>query len=321
MDLIVKQASALSPEEQTALGITGIPQAWPIESFPYSGTVPTGFTQMTDVEMQAIKDNNQAAYDAWAESKRPIITPVSPVQDVRSVGTKNSHTMQSCGAVKGQFTSSNQGASITLSNKSVDGFTFTYSSAIVPRIGDYVFQDNFCNRAWITAVDTVASTVTFDHETVRPSLSEGVSHYSKGYYIDTDIPDWFSPMYLWGLTTKCFWSGSHDGRNDLVELSIVDTNDMFKDDGICGAVFGCTAAEADVMLRATGWDLNGEYGHWTKYYDESMVVNISGRTFMTPDGAPGQVLPHLVCRIAYFTSLTDSTLNEIFLDYFFTAEI
>lgn len=81
MDLIVKQASALTTEEKTTLGITGIPDSWPIESYPYVDVVPDGFTQMTDSDMQAIKDNNQAAYDAWLQSLRPIVNtpPENPV--------------------------------------------------------------------------------------------------------------------------------------------------------------------------------------------------------------------------------------------------
>lgn len=82
MELIVKQASALNSDELAALGITGIPPAWPIESYPYDGVdCPEGFTVMSDTDMQTIKDNNQAAYDAWLQSLRPIVQqpPASPV--------------------------------------------------------------------------------------------------------------------------------------------------------------------------------------------------------------------------------------------------
>lgn len=74
MDLIVKQASVLTTQEKKDLGILGIPDAWPIESYIYDGqNVPAGFTVMTDASMQAIKDNNQAAYDAWLQTLRPVI--------------------------------------------------------------------------------------------------------------------------------------------------------------------------------------------------------------------------------------------------------
>ena len=80
MDLIVKKASALTAEEKAAMGITGIPENWPIESFPYTGTVPVGFEQMTDVEFDALKANNQAAYDAWLASiKTQIVQASQPI--------------------------------------------------------------------------------------------------------------------------------------------------------------------------------------------------------------------------------------------------
>lgn len=78
MDLIVKKASALTSDEKIADGVTGIPDNWPIESYPYTGTLPSGFEQMTDVDMQVLKDNNQAAYDAWLQSLRPISPPPAP---------------------------------------------------------------------------------------------------------------------------------------------------------------------------------------------------------------------------------------------------
>ena len=330
MDLIVKKASTLTDNEKISLGILGIPNEWPIESFPYSGTVPTGFELMTDSALVQLKTNNQAAYDAWLNALRPIVQdpPPSPVNAqnipyVQPIGLKNDHSMQPWGAIKGQFISSDQSCVITLSNKSTDGLTFTYNSdiPITPRIGDYVFQNNFCLRAWVTVVDPVAHTITFDNETIKPTLSEGVGHYSKGYYISKFIPDWFTPMYLWGVSSSFFWSSDHKGKNDLIELSIVDANDFFMSDEFCAQAFGCTAEQAGPYLESTGWDLNGEYGHWTKYYDESCAVNLTGKTIMTPDGAPGELIPNLECRISYFTSLSDSTVNEIFLDYFLTAKI
>lgn len=80
MDLIVKPALALSAEEKAAMGITGIPEAWPIESYPYTGTVPSGFTQMTDVEFDALKANNQAAYDAWLAAIKVQIVQSNPMK-------------------------------------------------------------------------------------------------------------------------------------------------------------------------------------------------------------------------------------------------
>jgi|WetSurMetagenome_2_1015567.scaffolds.fasta_scaffold28553_2 hypothetical protein len=81
MDLIVKQASSLSAEEKSAMGITGIPEAWPIESYPYSGTIPSGFTQMSEADFNLLKANNQAAYDAWLVSIKTQIVQASVLVD------------------------------------------------------------------------------------------------------------------------------------------------------------------------------------------------------------------------------------------------
>lgn len=233
---------------------------------------------------------------------------------------KNEHSMQACGSLKAKFTNSDQGFAITLSNKSQDGLTFNYNSdfPFTPRVGDYIFHADFCRRAWITAVDDVNHTVTMDAETVRPTLDEGTHHYAKGFWIDYDVPDWHNPMYLWGLTFTA--ENTHNGEDDFVELSIVDVNDFFKSDQFCQALFGVTAAEAPPILQSMGFEENGEYGHWTKYYDESWVWNVNKKTIYAPDGAPGELMSHLACRISYFTSKQDATATEIYLDYFFTAK-
>jgi hypothetical protein len=82
MALIVKKASELTAEEKAVMGITGIPNEWPIESFPYTGTTPEHFIVMTDVEFESLKANNQAAYDAWlsaikVQTVQPNIMKVS----------------------------------------------------------------------------------------------------------------------------------------------------------------------------------------------------------------------------------------------------
>ena len=72
MDWIVKKASGLSSEEQAARGITGIPQDWPIELYPYTHDIPDLFEQMSDFELELLKANNQAYYDAWYYSLQPL---------------------------------------------------------------------------------------------------------------------------------------------------------------------------------------------------------------------------------------------------------
>ena len=82
MNYIIKQASSLTAEEQAALGITGIPQAWPIEMYPFNDVVPGGFIEISDEDLTTLKVNNQAAYDAWLQSLRPIVQVTNPTQEV-----------------------------------------------------------------------------------------------------------------------------------------------------------------------------------------------------------------------------------------------
>lgn len=240
------------------------------------------------------------------------ITPLTP---------KNNHSSQPWGATKGKFTCSDRACSITLSNKSQDGLTFNYSSTLTPRVGDYVFQDDFCKRSWIVAVDTQNSSITFDDETVKPTLDNGSGVYTQGYWMGVDVPDWSNPMYLWGLVFKFYYSNNQTSKNDFVELSIVDSNNFFKDNTFCQQIFGvATAQDAVPYLEALGFEDNGEYGHWTKYYDESWVCTSEDKIILTPDGAPGELMSHLETRISVFTTKTDNTTTEIFLDYFPTAK-
>jgi hypothetical protein len=75
MDLIIKTAGDLTLAERQAQNIVGIPLAWPIESYVYTGgEIPSGFTVVTSVELDNIRATNQTAYDAWYAST--IIIPV-----------------------------------------------------------------------------------------------------------------------------------------------------------------------------------------------------------------------------------------------------
>jgi len=251
------------------------------------------------------------------------ISTVGP-QETINAGIKNKYTMQPWGARKTKFKCSDNVASITLSNRQNDGVTFTYDmglSNLVPRIGDYIFQNNHCSRAWITAIDPVTKTLVLDQETIRPPLEEGEAIYSRGVWSGVIVPDWFEPMQIWGCMLNFLFSNGHDGRDDFVELSIVDVNDLFSQDAVCQKLFNVNADSVEPILRSLGWDNNGEYGHWTKYYDESWVVNVNGKMIMTPDGAPGELMPFLETRISYFASRTDDTIVEAYVDYLTTAEI
>jgi hypothetical protein len=308
-----------------------VPGVWPedVVDLGDGTTLPDNSYQlMTDTQLLAYRSVHQQVYDAWYTQwlasqpvNKPLPMEVTVSQKVTTAASSpiNEHSMQPCGSVKARFVSNQWAFPITLSNKSEDGYTFNYNAdfPLKPRIGDYIFELDFCTRAWITSVDEVNKTLILDRETVRPTLNEGTLHYAKGFWIDFDVPDWSPTMFLWGLTFKSV--NDHDNYDDFVELSIVDTNDFFKDDDFCNQMFGVPAAQAEPYLLAMGFEQNGEYGHWTKYYDESWVTNVNGRTILTPDGAPGELMSHMKCRISYFTSKIDSGVTDVYLDYFFTT--
>ena len=78
MNFLIKKASAYSTEEQAALGITGIPQDWPIERTALVDPIPDGYEEITDEDFYLLKENNQASYDAWVASHQQIIVPPPP---------------------------------------------------------------------------------------------------------------------------------------------------------------------------------------------------------------------------------------------------
>ena len=247
---------------------------------------------------------------------------------------KNEHAMQPWGCVADYFeTTGNfegQGdyvCSITLSNMSQDGKTFSYNSdlPITPAIGNYVFQRHNTRRSWITSFDLNAQTVTFE----KPNLSNGTGIYCKGYYIDCLVEDWKPIMYLWGMTLTILEYDANgvletDPCTDFLEFSIVDKNDLFKDDTFCSIVFSdygvTTALQAVPYLLALGFEDNGEYGHWTKYYDESWALNCLGVYIATPDGSPGALVPGLYLRLSFFTTENELHKYKIFIDYYPTAK-
>jgi hypothetical protein len=75
VDYIIKKASSFTSEEQIARGIAGIPQDWPVEKYDYVDTIPDLFELINDVDLATLKENNQAAYDAWLQALRPIAPP------------------------------------------------------------------------------------------------------------------------------------------------------------------------------------------------------------------------------------------------------
>lgn len=233
-------------------------------------------------------------------------------QEIIPTSPKNEHCLEPTGATKGSFIPQDRAASITLSDVSEDGLTFTYSCSLALRIGDYVFQDNFCRRSWITAIDTQNSKVTFE----LPVLEDGAGTYTQGYYADTRLPDWKLSFYLWGA----LFSASNYSINDFLELAIVDRDHLFELDAVTQSVFGCDAVDVGNYLTPMGFEFSEEYECWTKYYDESWVSNLRSKELKSPDGAPGETMTGLYLRVSYFTSSTDTTRTDFFIDYNLTSK-
>lgn len=250
--------------------------------------------------------------------KRNIVQTATPI---------NEHCMQPWGCEKGYFKSKNatEGdyvCAITLSNKSQDGLTFTYNSdmPITLAVGNYVFQTRGSKRSWVTSFDVVNHTVTFE----LPFLEEGTAVYSKGYYTDSLVRDWAPTMYLWGLTLTVqeYENGVLETNpcGDLIELAIIDKDNLFLTDGYCQAVFGVDAASVEPYLLASGFEMNGEYGCWTKYYDESWILSCNGMYTPAPDGSPGEIPAGQYLRLSFFTTENEEHEYCIYVDYYPTSK-
>jgi hypothetical protein len=280
------------------------------------------FELTTEEQEKYIKD--------WFYTLNDIPIEVTAKTPIKTSATTpfNEHCMQPWGCDKGYFKSKNDLTTgdfvceVTLSNKSLDGLTFTYNSdiPITPAIGNYIFQRECSKRSWITSFDTVNHTLTVE----LPNLDNGVGIYSKGYYTDSLVRDWAPLMYLWGLTLNVMECEDgvieQDPCYDLIELSVVDRDDLFKTDAVCQALFGVDASEAAPYLIAMGFEDNHEYGHWTKYYDESWIVSCNGMYTPAPDGSPGELLPGLYLRLSFFTTENEEHEYHIFVDYYPTSK-
>ena len=69
MNYLIRKASTYTSEEQAALGITGIPNDWPIEIIAVVDPIPDNYILISDVDLVQLKADNQSAYDAWVTSK------------------------------------------------------------------------------------------------------------------------------------------------------------------------------------------------------------------------------------------------------------
>lgn len=243
----------------------------------------------------------------WFYSLNDIAINIKSLTPIETTTTspKNEHCMQPWGCVKGAFVSEDLCCPITLSNKSEDGCTFDYVCSKALCLGNYVFMDDFCTRSWVRSYTETA--VTFE----MPVLSNGVGVYSIGYYKDELVRDWKPRMFLWGL----YLHSINHSNDDFLELSVVDENDLLKNDEICQFLFGVNAIDADPYIMGMGFENIGEFGsHWTKYYDEQWVINAQGK-LTTPDGAPGELMPGLFLRMKYFPTEAKSTKTHFYIDY------
>ena len=191
MDLIVKLASSLTSDQKIADGVTGIPDNWPVESYPYTGNVPDGFEQMTDVDMQALKDNNQAAYDAWLQALRPI-TP-----------TSQSVTISNVPVVTTQFELKDKTLKLVSSSQVVDSNGQAILLIKIPGApnltGDQTLPGRFLSAgmAWFSSPandDRVAGVYFTDEDNL---LGQGVGFVVGSYTedeLDTAFKGWYIPQ-------------------------------------------------------------------------------------------------------------------------------
>jgi hypothetical protein len=270
--------------------------------------------------------DDQAILTTLVDAHDPTPIPVTDIIKVESAtplettdtSPKNEHCMEPWGCIKGVVNPSEHTFDIVLSNKSEDGRTFTYNPEVAANlhVGNYVFQNDFCNRSWIESIDTENSTITFE----LAELDNGSGIYCMGYYMDTKVRDWKPLMYLWGLTINLQCEQEVLPLNDFVELSIVDHDDLFLNEDFVQAVFGCSAQDVAPILESMGFENNGEYEHWTKYYDETWVINVKNKYTNTTDGAPGELLSGLYLRLSYFAGNKDTNKRHVFVDYYPTSK-
>lgn len=280
-------------------------QAMEIERFANDNTVIVAISNEEAIigsDDEYFTDINQQIN--YLKGNEPIKVSTDSPLSVTPTAPLNEYGMEQWGCTKGCFTSNNLVHAITLSNMSQDGKTFDYTCSHVLNIGDYVFMNDFCDRSWITSF--TETTVTFE----MPYLENGTGVYSEGYFCDELVRDWKPLMYLWGM----FFNARNYSDNDFLELSVVDSSDMFKDDTFCQAMFGCDADEAEPYIIGMGFEDIGEFGHWTKYYDEQWILNAFGN-IRTPDGSPGTLIPGLVLRLKFFPTEAKETKTHFYIDY------
>jgi hypothetical protein len=234
------------------------------------------------------------------------------------------HCMEPWGCVGDAYQPVNEGhtSTILLSEQSEDGCTFAYTgSSVTVEVGNYIFQKRNTRKSWVTTCS--ATTLTVE----RPYLSNGPGVYSKGFYVDATVPDWADMMYVWGCTATVL-EYEPDGTletkpcKDLLECSVFDPYDMWRNDDFCMAALGVPAAEAPSYLTANKWEINGEYktvygtDAWTKYYDESWICNAERQYIPATDGAPGGIPSNFALRYALFSSTLEADKwYEVLLDY------
>lgn len=156
MNYLIKQAFSLTSEEQAAIGITGIPQNWPIEKYDYTDQeVPALFSIMTDTELSELRYNNQAAYDSWLAAKSvaaPIPAPLQVV--VSSTPAFGSKTVTIAGVVKKLY-ARNLGFQSTLA-AGANTVTYTLALPWVKILGVEVINSEALDYVDLKVLDSAA---------------------------------------------------------------------------------------------------------------------------------------------------------------------
>lgn len=157
--MLIKKASAYTTEEKAALGITGIPDNWPVEKMDTVDPIPAGFEEISEQDFLDLKANNQASYDAWLAALRPIITPAAPaptqviVQSSPAFGAK---TFLANGVTKKLYARNTGVQQALTAGSNVISYTLTYPWVKI--IGVEVINAEALDYVDLKVKDTAAGT-------------------------------------------------------------------------------------------------------------------------------------------------------------------
>jgi hypothetical protein len=165
MDVLIKKASAYTTEEKASLGISGIPNDWPVEKMEVVDPIPDGFELISEEDLLLLKENNQAAYDAWLNGLRPIVNlpPPAPLAvsvsnsiSVAATPSFGAKTLVINGVTK-KFFARNTGAQYDLVSGSND-ISFTIGYPWVKVTGVECFGSETLDTCELRVYDSPAGT-------------------------------------------------------------------------------------------------------------------------------------------------------------------